>query len=241
MLMTFRGHAFRTATGIILMLALCPLCSAQILSKLKKQPEANTLDAYLQQARLLSAQPAPGMGSLWNPSGRMSDVASDSKGHASGDLIHIQLSESTSSAAQGSVQTARTYNASSGISAFFGLPVAGSPVANMFSPNSSQTLNGKSQTALTTSLTTTLAANVIEVLPNGLLVVEAQRDVEVSDQHQTLVLHGIVRPEDLSPQNVVLSTAISHMQVSLTGKGVISDGTHPPNAVVRALLRIVGF
>jgi flagellar L-ring protein precursor FlgH len=111
----------------------------------------------------------------------------------------------------------------------------------MFSPSSSQVLNGKGQTALSTSLTTTLAANVVEVLPNGQLVIEASRDVEVTDQRQTMVLRGIVRPQDVSPANVVSSTAISHMEVNLTGKGVITEGTHPPSGIVRLLLRVVGF
>ena len=151
------------------------------------------------------------------------------------------MAENTSSALQGSVQTQRTYAASSGIAAFVGLPAATSPVGNMFSPSSSQALNGKGQTALSTSLTTTLAANVAEVLPNGQLVIEATRDVDVTDQRQTMVLHGVVRPQDNSPANVVSSTAISHLEVNLTGKGVITEGTHPPNGIVRLLLRVVGF
>ena len=80
-----------------------------------------------------------------------------------------------------------------------------------------------------------------EVLPNGQLVIEASRDVEVTDQRQTMVLRGIVRPQDVSPANVVSSTAISHMEVNLTGKGVITEGTHPPSGIVRLLLRVVGF
>jgi flagellar L-ring protein precursor FlgH len=111
----------------------------------------------------------------------------------------------------------------------------------MFSPSSSQALNGKGQTALSTTLTTTLAANVVEVLRDGQLVIEASRDVEVTDQRQTMVLRGVVRPQDISPGNIVSSTAISHLEVNLTGKGVITEGTHPPNGIIRILLRVVGF
>ncbi len=169
----------------------------------------------------------------------LSDLASDDKARSVGDEITIQLAESTTSAQQGSVQTARTFSASSSISTFFGL--SNSHLQNLFTPSSTQTLNGKGQTALTTSLTTTLGANVIEVLPNGLLVIEAQRQVRTTDQTETMTLRGIVRSDDLTPANVILSTQISHLEVKLEGNGVITEGTHPPNAVVRILLRFLGF
>jgi len=216
---------------------------AQLLKKLKfhSQPRQDALNSYLGRARDWSTPFKAPAGSLWNPDGKLSDLATDAKARYRGDVVQIQLAESTTSAQQGSVQTQRTYAASSGISAFFGLPVSTSPLGNMFSPNSSQVLNGKGQTALSTSLTTTLAANVVDVLPNGQLVIEASRNVDVTDQRQTMVLRGIVRPQDISPANVVSSTAISHMEVNLTGKGVITEGTHPPTGIVRILLRVVGF
>jgi flagellar L-ring protein precursor FlgH len=224
-------------------LVLAQTLPAQLLHKLKlqSQPREDALNAYLDRARGWSDPFKSSPGSLWNPDGRMSDLATDAKARYRGDVVQIQLAENTSSALQGTVQTQRTYTASSGIAAFFGLPAATSPVGNMFSPSSSQVLNGKGQTALSTTLTTTLAANVVEVLPNGQLVIEATRDVEVTDQRQTMVLHGIVHRQDISPANVVSSTAISHLEVNLTGKGVITEGTHPPNGIVRILLRVVGF
>ena len=209
--------------------------------KFKPQPKEDGLDAYLARAHAWTTPYTPTTGSLWDPNGRLSDVGTDAKARYRGDIVTILLAESTTGALQGSVATQRTYNASSGLAAFFGLPVANSPLGNMFSPNSSQVLNGKGQTALATSLTTTLAANVVEVLPNGLMVIEARRQVEVTDQKETMVLRGIVREEDVSPLDVVPSTAITQLEVSVAGKGVLTEATHPPNGLVRVLLRIVGF
>lgn len=207
----------------------------------QSQVQGDSLDAYLRRAQQWTAPYTPTTGSLWNPDGRMSDLASDDKPRYIGDQITIQLAESTSSALQGSVQTQRNFSASSSVGAFLGKTSAASAAQNLFSPTSSQNLNGKGQTALSTTLSTRLGANVVAVLPNGLLVVEARRDVEVTNQHQTLILRGIVRRDDVQPNNVVLSTAISHLEVSLVGKGVISDGTRPPTKVVRLLLHIFGF
>ena len=215
--------------------------SAANASKTKTPQSSDSLDDFLATARNGGAEYRPTMGSLWNPNGRMSDMATDAKARYVGDQVTINIAENTNSARQGSVQTARTLSANSSLTALLGITSATSHTQNLFSPNSTQTLNGKGQTALASSLTTTLAANVTEVLPNGMLVIEARRDVEVSNEKETMVLRGVIRREDLSPANVVSSTAISHLEVSLKGNGVISDGTRPPNVVVRVMLRILGF
>ena len=82
---------------------------------------------------------------------------------------------------------------------------------------------------------------MIEVLPNGMLVIEAARQVEFSQQTQTIVLRGLVRPEDISQQNQVLSTAISSLELEVRGKGIINDSTHRQNVLVRLLEKVLIF
>ena len=82
---------------------------------------------------------------------------------------------------------------------------------------------------------------MIEVLPNGMLVVEAARQVEFSQQTQTIILRGLVRPEDISQQNQVLSTAISSLELEVRGKGIINDYTHRQNPLVRLLQKVLIF
>jgi flagellar L-ring protein precursor FlgH len=226
---------------LALVLVLAPRTAhAKIIGKSKsKEQTTDSLDTYLATARKGAAQYAPTTGSLWDPNGRMSDMATDAKARYVGDLVTINIAESTNSAQQESAQTTRTFSASSSLAALLG--TTGAREQNLFSPSSSQALNGKGQTALSTSLTTTLAASVMEVLPSGMLVIEARRDVEVTNQKETMVLRGVIRREDLSPTNAVSSTAITHLEVSVKGNGVISEGTRPPNVVVRVLLRIFGF
>ena len=82
---------------------------------------------------------------------------------------------------------------------------------------------------------------MIEVLSNGMLVIEAARQVEFSQQTQTIILRGLVRPEDISQQNQVLSTAISSLELEVRGKGIINDYTHRQNVLVRLLQRVLIF
>jgi flagellar L-ring protein precursor FlgH len=210
-------------------------------SSKQQQQQQSSLDVYLQHARQWALPNTPTPGSLWNPEGRLSNLASDAKAYHSGDLVTIALSESTTSALQSSVQTQRTFNASSNMGNMMGGVGQKAAINALLNPSSSQVLNGKGQTQLSTSLVTTLAASVIEVLPNGLMVIEAKRDVNVTNQKQTVALRGVIRAEDVSPNNVVQSTAISHLEVDVTGKGVVTEGTHSPSPVMRVLLRIFGF
>ena len=206
----------------------------------KRQETKGYLADYI--ARVKAIKPAtPTTGSYWTPQSPYSDLASDYKARNVNDLIVIQVVESTTTAEDGAVKSQRTFSANSGISAFGGTLGANNSLQNLFSPNSSRTLNGQAQTSSDATLTTNLSGRVVEVLPNGFLVIEAERQIYMNNQHQTAVIHGVVRPGDIGSNNTVPSTSISNLEVELEGKGVISDGVAPPNKLVRLILKLVGF
>jgi len=179
-------------------------------------------------------------GSLWVDSGRLANMVADYKASRVGDLVTISVSQNLSASSTGAVATNRTFSASSGITALPGqLKTAG--VASLFSPNSTQALSGKGQATSTTSLITTLTGRVAAVLPAGTLVVEAERQITMNNQHETVILRGLVRPGDLDAANTVASNNVGNLEVEVKGKGIISEGTRPPNPVVKWILRIVGF
>ena len=200
-----------------------------------------TLDQYLarmQQSAMLAQPSSPG--SLWVDSGRLASTSADYKALHVGDLITIAVVQDISANNSGSVSSARTFSASSGISALPGkLKTAG--VENLFSPTSSSSLAGKGDAATVSSMRTSLAGRVVAVLPNGTLVVEAERELTMNNERQTLLLRGLVRSGDIDPTNTVPSNAIANLELELKGKGVISEGNRQPNPIVRAILRVVGF
>ena len=87
------------------------------------------------------------------------------------------------------------------ISGLIGTLHAGNALQNLINQTSSSGLNAQGTSATNSSLSTTFGGQVIEVLSNGTLVIEAARQVEFSQQTQTIVLRGLVRPEDISQQN----------------------------------------
>jgi len=201
---------------------------------------ADSLARYIERVRATTA-PSPSPGSIWVPQGRFSNLPGDDKAWNVNDTIIIKVIEQTTAAADATVKSQRSFSASSSISALGGLVKANNGLQNIFSPQSSQALNGQAQTASDSSFTTSLAAQVMSVLPNGFLVVEALRQMEMNNQRQTLVVHGVVRPSDIAVDNSVLSSQVNNLEVKLNGKGVLSEGVRPPNKLIRAILKLVGF
>ena len=230
----------RTAPALITIIFFLPLAGYAVGFKKKGQSNKDHLAEYIERVKAVKAS-APSTGSFWTPQSPYSDLASDYKARNVNDLIVIQVVESTTAAEDGAVKSARTFSASSGISGLMGTPGPTSGLQNIFSPSSSRTLNGQAQTSSDSTLTTSLSCRVVDVLPNGFLVIEAVREMDMNNQHQTVIIHGVVRPGDIGSNNAVPSTAVSNLEVELKGRGVISDGVAPPNKLIRLILKLVGF
>ena len=72
-----------------------------------------------------------------------------------------------------------------------------------------------------------MTARVSEVLPNGDLVLEGVRELDINGDRQIVVLTGVVRPTDIGPGNVVPSTAVGQMRIRYFGRGLIKDNLTP--------------
>ncbi|ADV82640.1 flagellar basal body L-ring protein FlgH [Terriglobus saanensis] len=203
-------------------------------------PAISALDNYLNRVRTQANVPAT-PGAIWIDSGRLSRMFTDVRAMRPNDLISVVVSESLASSTDGTVKGSRNSSANSAITALFSKLSAASAAQNLINQSSASALTAQGQSANNSSLSTILGGQVVDVLPNGTLVIEAARQVEFSQQTQTIVLRGLVRPEDISQQNQVLSTAISSMELQVRGRGIVTDYTHRPNALVRLLQRALIF
>lgn len=237
-----RKHA-GTGIGLFaaLILILLPAPAAARTREKKAPPNDNALSNYIQ--RMMGSSPAPAassLGSLWVDNGRLANLVADYKASRVGDLVTISISQNLSSTNTGNVATSRAFSANSGITALFG-HIKTSGVASLFSPTSNQALTGKAQATSTTALSTTLTGRVAALLPSGTLVVEAERQIVMNDQRETVIVRGLVRPGDLDASNTVASNSVGNLEVEVKGKGVISEGVRSPNVFTKWLLRIFGF
>jgi len=85
--------------------------------------------------------------------------------------------------------------------------------------------NGTGAVNRTDTLTTRLTAEVLDVKPNGTLVLQARQHIKTDDEEQTMILSGTCRVEDVTPDNTVLSTQMFDKDVSNTNKGAVRDST----------------
>src|SRR5580698_5733322 len=87
-------------------------------------------------------------------------------------------------------------------------------------------------------LTANMSARVTNVLPNGYLVIEGTKRVQVSSENQVITLRGVIRPVDLIPPNTISSNLIAQMELQVNGKGVVNDSIRRPNILYRILMGI---
>jgi flagellar L-ring protein FlgH len=226
-------------TAIIVVFAV--FLSAASAKDKKDAAKPDALADYIRRASAKANEPTPTTpGSLWNDAGRLANMVAYYKASRVGDLVTISVAQNLSASSTGNVATNRSFSASSGIAALPGqLKTTG--VANLFSPSSTQVLSGKAQATSQTSLSTTLTGRVAAVFPGGTLVVEAERQITMNNQHETVILRGLVRPGDLDAANTVASNNVGNLEVEVKGKGIISEGTRPPNPIVKWILRLIGF
>jgi len=206
----------------------------------KQQKPGDSLSEYIARVKsTVLASPAPG--SLWSPDSPFADLASDYKARRLNDVVIVNIVEQTSSTNNGAIKSARNFSASSGLTGLFGQLKASNALQNLASPSSTNNLSGQAQASSSSTLQTTIAGTVVGVLPNGYLVIEAQRKEAVDNQQQILTLRGVIRPGDLASDGSVNSTSIGNLEILLNGHGVISDGTRPPNKVINTILKLLEF
>jgi len=223
-------------------LALASL-AANAATKPKKSaaPTITPLQQFLQRVQ---GQPTAGPaspGSLWPLGGSaLTDLASDYKARHLNDVVVIRIVEQTLAQASGDVTGQRDFTSNSAITGILGKSSTAS-VNPLYALGSSSNLKGSGTANSQSLLQANLAGRVVAVLPNGNLVIEAERHVSFNQQSQTIVLRGLLRPGDIGSDNSVPSTSLSDLELEMKGKGIISDSVRQPNLFTRLLMKLVNF
>jgi flagellar L-ring protein FlgH len=179
---------------------------------------------YLLEAR--TAQPAA-EAQAW---GWMSGLALDRRARSVNDLVTIRVVESITGSGTADSALGKNSSAGVGVPSLFGiekkLPGSVKP-SSLVSANAKTDFAGSGSTNRAGTLTAQMTARVAEVLPNGDLVVEGVREIEINGDHQIVVLTGVIRPVDVAPSNEVLSTNIGQLRIRYFGRGLMKDNLKP--------------
>ena len=226
----------------ILILVLLIAGSAFAAKKKAASPAPSPLDRYVADARARTADaPVAAPGGIWVPGSRLADAARDLRASQVDDMITILVVENASAVASGTTKTGRSSSTANSVTALAGLTKTLGPWANLAGVTGNTQLNGQGSTSRGVVISTTLTARVSGLLPNGAMVVEATKDLEVNSERQTITVRGVVRPADVGSDNTVRSDHVGQLELRVNGKGVVGDAIKRPFILWRLLLGILPF
>jgi flagellar L-ring protein precursor FlgH len=177
-------------------------------------------------AVLLAPLVAPAQ-SLWKSDSTRSMV-SDKRAHAVGDVLTILIQENNSASKDNTTKTSKSSAIDASIASFLYSPAASGFLTKggqlpALKASSKHDFDGGGKISNTEKITSRIGVRVVDVLPNGNLVVEGQRTTSFAGETQEAVLRGTVRSEDIAANNTLYSYNIADATIKFISKGSVSD------------------
>jgi flagellar L-ring protein precursor FlgH len=172
-------------------------------------------------------------GSLWVDDGALGQMFINAKARRIGDILTIKIMEVSSASNQATTKTGRSSSLDAGLEKFFNLEERFPSTSPFFNPFGAvkgafdSNFDGSGSTARSNALNAYITVRIIDILPNGNLVIQGNREVRVNHENQIITLTGLVRPRDISADNVVQSTYLADARISYSGSGIINERQRP--------------
>ncbi len=177
-------------------------------------------------------------GSLWREN--VSMLFTDAKARQVGDTVTIDIVEVTSSKMDANTTTGRTSSVDAGVESALGYlraleernsrlgkDLEGAQTSSLIKAATTNSFSGKGSSDRSGSITASIGARVVQVLPNGNLVLFGRREMKVNNEIQYITATGVVRPEDIDSDNRVQSIYIADARIEYIGRGVIAQEQKP--------------
>ncbi len=147
----------------------------------------------------------------------------DIKARRVGDTLTIVLVEQTNASTKAATSTKKDNEIDIPAPTFLGRQSTrkGNPLTN--SLESAQDFSGEGDSTRSNSLSGNITVTVIETLANGNLRVRGEKLLNLNQGSEYIRIKGIVRPNDIAPDNTVLSTQVAHAQISYGGTGALAE------------------
>ncbi len=208
---SFRPLTLALAIGMALLGSACAPLPQKVTVDFA-EPSASTLAA---------AQPAPvrsNPGSLFQPAS-FRPAFEDSRARMVGDIVTIQIVESLAA----SQVSKSTVNRNTSIDTAITPPLPGLIGVDLknleMAAKTNNDFSGKGGTEAANTLSGSITATVIQVLPNGNLVVAGEKQIGVNQNVDVMRFSGTVNPRMLAPGNVISSTQVADVRVESRGRG----------------------
>jgi flagellar L-ring protein precursor FlgH len=223
---------YRKGFGILLLgIFLLSGCAGAPFKEEPLVPVTRPLSQHgLQNSSLERMDPAA-RGGLWREHSSPG-LFRDLRAYRVGDLVTVNIVETSKATKKAKTKTARQSSVDAGISNVLGyegkLPFP-SEFSNeaMFKASMKNGFDGSGETSRDESMTASITARVLEVTPNGNLLIRGSRQIKVNNENQYITLTGLIRPVDISPDNTVLSSFVADAHIEYAGRGAVSDKQRP--------------
>jgi len=169
--------------------------------------------------------------SLWSGANNQTpSLYSDHKARGIGDIITIIIDESSSSSKDAKTTTDKSTNVEATIDSVL------YPSSELLTHDdekplwqwaSASSYEGGGSSKNKQDFEAKMTARVIEVQPNGNLVIEGRRTVHLAASTQYIILTGVIRPRDISGNNTIYSSYISDATITYDGKGDLNYNQNP--------------
>jgi len=175
----------------------------------------------------MTARPAPrqesfaATGSIYQ-AGVSRTLFEDRRARYVGDTMTIAIAEANTASSKSDTKASRATSIAASVPTINGLP--GQSFAGMgLSASGSNSLDGKGEAAANNVFTGNIAVTVIEVLPNGNLLVSGEKQVSIGANTEYIRLSGIVNPYFISAANTISSANVADARIEYKEAGVISE------------------
>lgn len=140
-----------------------------------------------------------------------------------GDIITIFLEEQTGASKNASTSISKDSNVNIGAPTLFGreASIAGNPLSA--GAEAARGFDGSGNMDQGNELTGSISAVVVDVHPSGNLVVQGRKKLTINEGDEYITITGLVRPDDLAPDNSISSERIANSQIAYTGTGTLAD------------------
>jgi flagellar L-ring protein precursor FlgH len=200
-------------------------CAAALLAQLQGCATTDTVDLPSASGAAMRsvAQATPTEGAIYAAQ-RPASLFEDPKARRTGDLLTIRLQESTNASKSSSTGTEKTSELDMPGPTIAGRPVTanGTPILGA-SIDGARKFSGKGSSTQQNQLEGSITAVVVDVLPNGNLVLEGEKWLRLNQGDEMIRVRGIVRPFDVLPDNSVPSDRIADARISYAGRGALAD------------------
>ena len=175
----------------------------------------------------MSARPQPPSGYMPNNGAiyqvsRVRPLFEDRRARLVGDTLTINISENTSAQKQSSTSADRSHSTDFSVGAVVGLPGKSFQNAELGADHETE-FEGSGDSAANNVFTGTITVTVIEVLPNGNLLVSGEKQLAINQGNEFIRFSGVVNPVHITTSNTVQSTQVADARMEYRGSGFIDS------------------